>query len=109
MTTSQLTSSETVTRAVALLGVDFDADEQALHNAYVQQIKVHPPDKEPQRFEQLRDAYQLLRDPLERARHRLFDVDPQAPFPSLLDDQDQPRRHVGPEPWLQALRERPRR
>lgn len=109
MTTSQLRNSATVTRAAALLGVDLGADEQALHNAYVQQIKVHPPDKEPQRFEQLRDAYQLLRDPLQRAQDGLFDVDPRAPLPALLDDQEQLHRHVGPEPWLQALRERPRK
>ena len=91
-----------------MLGVDLDADEQQVRAAYVRLIKVYPPDKDPERFEQLRDAQQLLHDPQQRTRHVLFAVDPEAPLVALLDDQAQRHRYVGPEPWLQAMRQRPK-
>ena len=102
------TTGDLLARAATTLGIDLDADEQAIHAAYVRQIKTHPPDKDPDTFEQVRDAFQLLRDPLARARHAVLNVDPAAPLVALLDEPHHHYRYVGPEPWLQAVRERPK-
>jgi DnaJ-domain-containing protein 1 len=98
--------ADPIAGAAELLGVELEADEQQIHAAYVDRIKEYPPDQDPARFEQIRDAYQLLNDPLSRARQVLSTIDPRAPLESLLDTHRQPARYVGPEPWLAAMRER---
>ena len=90
-----------------ILQIDPEADDQAVQSAYVAQIKAHPPDTDPQRFEQIRDAYALMRDPRQRARHVLM-ADPHQPLASLLEEPGGQLRFVGPGPWLEALSERTR-
>jgi len=50
------------------------------------------------------DAYEILRDPRRRLRHRLFSADPGAPLASLFTDEVRPRRFVGHGPWLEVLK-----
>ena len=92
-------------QAASVLGVDAEADDQTIRTAYVEQIKAHPPDADPDKFEQIRDAYALLSDPQQRGLHLLL-VDPGVPLVSLLDHQQ--HRFVGPQPWWEALSERSR-
>ena len=94
-------------KAASVLGVDFEADDQAVRAAYVEQIKVHPPDTDPHGFERVRDAYESLRSPQQRAQH-MFKIDPAKPLVSLLDEAGGQFRFVGPKPWLEALKERPK-
>ena len=90
---------------MAVLGVSHDAGEEEIRAAYLAKVKEHPPDRSPAEFERIRDAYEALRDPRGRARVRLLAGDPSAPLALLLDGQPNPRRFVGPEPWLAALKE----
>ena len=89
--------------AASVLHLDADADEAEVRAAYLEQIKAHPPDTDPEAFEQIRDAYELMSDPQRRVRHLLFSADPNAPLVNLLEDGDYGRRFVGPKPWLEAL------
>ena len=57
-------------------------------------------------FERIRDAYEELRDPRRRAGSMLFSADPDASLVSLLDESRELRRYVGPEPWIDAMKER---
>ncbi len=98
-----LTSLE---QAASSLDVDVDVDGQALRAAYVRQVKAHPPDTDPEGFERIRDAYELLRDPQRRLRHQLLGADPVAPLVELLDDGHDRGRYVGPGPWIEVLSER---
>lgn len=91
--------------AMALLSVGEDASAQTLHGAYLQMIRKHPPDRDPEMFEKIRNAYELLRDPAIRARRVLAGPDPHMPLPELLVGQKQLRRFVGPELWLAVLKE----
>jgi curved DNA-binding protein CbpA len=89
----------------AVLGVSPDANDQEIRDAYVSRVKEHPPDRSPAEFERIRDAYETLRDPRSRARHRIFGGgDPRRPLTRLLD-RTLPRRFVGPGPWLAAIAE----
>ncbi len=88
----------------AILGVPDTASEEDIRAAYVLKLKEHPPDRSPEQFEQVRDAYQALRDPRQRARHLLFSVDPGAPLATLLGDRARERRFLGPDPWREALK-----
>ncbi len=46
-----------------VLGVNQDAGEEEIRAAYVRKVKEHPPDRSPEEFERIRDAYESLRDP----------------------------------------------
>src|ERR1035438_4107702 len=86
-----------------VLGVNQDAGEEEIRAAYVRKVKEHPPDRTPEEFERIRDAYDSLRDPRRRMRDRLLSVDPFAPFVSIIELQARPRRFAGPQPWLKVL------
>ena len=87
-----------------VLGVGQDAGEEEIRAAYLRQVKEHPPDRSPEEFERIRDAYDSLRDPRRRMRDRLLAADPFAPFVSVIELQARPRRFAGPQPWLEVLK-----
>jgi curved DNA-binding protein CbpA len=86
-----------------VLGVSQDAGEEEIRAAYVRKVKEHPPDRSPEEFERVRDAYDSLRDPRRRMRDRLLAVDPFAPFVTTIELSTRQRRFVGPQPWLKVL------
>lgn len=88
--------------SLTLLGLDHGAGLEEMRAAYLQRIHEHPPDKDPEAFEQIRDAYDLLRDPVRRITRMLSTVDPERPLVDLLGDET-PRCHVGPDRWLAAI------
>ena len=87
-----------------VLGVGQDAGEEEIRGAYVRKVKEHPPDRSPEEFERIRDAYDSLRDPRRRMRDQLLSVDPFAPLVSLIETQARPRRFAGPQAWLEVLK-----
>ena len=88
----------------AILGVTARASDDEIRAAYLRLVKDHPPEKEPEEFERIRDAYNTLRDPRRRMRDMLFSGDPFAPFSELVSDADRQRRYVGPAMWLEVLK-----
>lgn len=91
--------------AAALLGVKAGASEEVLRAAYLEQVRQHPPDREPDQFERIRDAYEQMRDPALRARQVLDGPSPTLPLPSLLGSLKPARQFVGLGPWLDVLKE----
>jgi preprotein translocase subunit Sec63 len=89
-----------------ILGVGPNAGDAEIRAAYLRKVKENPPDRAPERFERIRDAYELLRDPRRRALQMLFGVDPDAPLVSLLPARPLEKRYTGPAPWLAVLKEK---
>ena len=89
-----------------ILGVSDDADPEEIRAAYLKKIKDYPPERCPEEFERIRDAYKILSDPRRRSLIILQSADPEAPLVTLLDNQKKSRRFVGPEAWLAAMMER---
>ena len=87
-----------------ILGVGQDAGEEEIRAAYLRKVKEHPPDRSPEEFERIRDAYDSLRDPRRRMRDRLVSIDPFAPFVSVIELKTGQRRFAGPQPWLEVLK-----
>ena len=87
-----------------ILGISPDAIDDEIRAAYLARVRVCPPDRSPEQFEKIRDAYEKLRDPRARIRHRLFSVDPVAPLSAVFAEAAPPRRFVGPRPWLDVLK-----
>lgn len=87
-----------------VLGIDQCAGEEEIRAAYVRKVKEHPPDRSPEEFEHIRDAYESLRDPRRRMREGLLSVDPSAPLVSVIELKAGRRLFVGPQPWLEVLK-----
>lgn len=76
---------------------------EVIRQRYLEKIKEFPPEKDPVRFEQLRDAYLELRKQCQSASSLRLDVDPLAPLASLLPNRELTREFVGPQPWRAVL------
>jgi len=63
------------------LGLAPDADDEAVRRAYLAAVALCPPERDPQRFESLRGAYEALRTHRARLAQALFDQSP----PNLSD------------------------
>jgi curved DNA-binding protein CbpA len=87
-----------------VLGVSRDAGEEEIRIAYVRKVKEHPPDRSPEEFERIRDAYDSLRNPRRRMRDKLLSANPFVPFGSTIKLDARQRRFTGPQPWLQVLK-----
>lgn len=91
----------------AVLGVKRDADGEALRAAYLSKIREHPPERDPEMFERIRDAYRMATDPKLKMR-RIFDASwIRRPLGDLIansGDAPEGRAFLGPAPWLELLR-----
>jgi curved DNA-binding protein CbpA len=64
-----------------ILGLPPEADDDAVHAAYLAAVRACPPERDPRRFESLRAAYEALRTRRDRLAQALFDQSP----PTLVD------------------------
>jgi curved DNA-binding protein CbpA len=88
-----------------VLDISPEAGDEEIRAAYLRKVKEYPPDRAPQEFEKIRDAYETLRDPGRRTRHLLLSADPKQSLAGLLPGRKSQRRFTGPEPWLAVLKE----
>jgi DnaJ-class molecular chaperone len=59
--------------AYQVLGLDADsADDANVQAAYVSGLREHPPERDPEGFQRLRDAYEQLRTRRRRLEYALF-------------------------------------
>ena len=66
-----------IAEAYTLLGLPNGAPADTIRRAYLELVKRHRPDKEPEKFRAVHAAYQLLNDPLVQAQALLeFDTTP---------------------------------
>ena len=100
------TNSFDLEGTAALLGVSPLASEKELRTAYLQKVQQHPPDRDPEMFEQIRDAYEQMRNPSVRARAVLAGPDPFAPLNTLLNGFKPMRTFVGSQMWIEVLKEK---
>jgi preprotein translocase subunit Sec63 len=69
-----------------VLGVDRDADDEAIRRRYLELVRQHPPERAPERFAEIREAYDRLRDPIIHLETRLLDFHTTHTFEKLLAD-----------------------
>jgi DnaJ-class molecular chaperone len=67
-----------------LLAVTELATDAEIKQAYLQQVKLNPPDRDQAKFQQLHSAYETIKDATEREKIALFNY-PEADFDDLLD------------------------
>ena len=57
-----------------VLNLDPSADEATIRRRYLELVRENPPDHNPVRFNEIREAYDLARDPTRRLEALLFGV-----------------------------------
>ncbi len=62
----------TIADPFTVLGVADDADDEAVKRRYLALVREFPPDREPERFQRYRQAYEAIRGPRERMQVRLL-------------------------------------
>lgn len=56
----------------AVLGVDDDAGDETIKQRYLALVRSFPPDREPERFQEIRRAYEAVRGERERLEVKLL-------------------------------------
>jgi len=59
----------------AVLGLAHGCDEAEVRRRYLELVRQFPPDRAPERFTEIRGAYERLRDPVMRVQAKLFDLE----------------------------------
>jgi curved DNA-binding protein CbpA len=57
-----------------VLGVSRDADDGTIRRRYLELVRQFSPERAPERFAKIREAYDRLRDPVVNLERRLFGV-----------------------------------
>jgi len=57
-----------------ILGVPTDADDDRIRAAYLRKVRQHPPERDPEAFRRIRQAYEAIRDVRTRIAYQLFHV-----------------------------------
>ena len=66
-----------------MLGIGVDASDNDIKQAYLQQVKNNPPDREPEKFQLMHDAYTKIKDTHSRIKYDLFTL-PELDFNTFL-------------------------
>lgn len=69
-----------------ILGLPPDADAATIRRRYLELIKQHSPEKSPQKFAEIRAAYDELRDPVRRVESLVFSIRPQESIDDVMAD-----------------------
>jgi DnaJ-class molecular chaperone len=67
-----------------ILEVASDANDVEIKQAYLQQVKNNPPDRDQEQFQLIHNAYESIKDNKSRISHALFD-NPSVDFEELID------------------------
>ena len=88
-----------------LLGISEDTEEDdAIRDAWLEGVRRFPPEKAPEQFARIREAYEMIRDRESRFRLRTFGDPRLRNLDGLADFFPAERNHAGPALWLAVIR-----
>lgn len=88
-----------------LLGVAPSAGAEELREAYLARLREHPLESDPEGFEQVKQAWMVLRSPLLKAAATIDWHEAPVLLTEALAREPALRRFVGPDLWLALARE----
>ena len=91
-----------------VLGLPADADDETIRRRYLELVRQFTPEQNPEKFAQVRSAYEALKDLNTRLRHRLFERGRRETIDVLIGEVAcrSPRRRVSLETLLQVVQAR---
>ena len=69
-----------------ILGLSPDSTDDTIRRQYLTLIRTHSPERDPDRFAEIREAYEKLRDPVVRLRHQLFEAGKDDSLDAIIAD-----------------------
>lgn len=69
-----------------VLGLSAQASDAEIRGRYLELVRQFPPDRAPERFAQVRAAFDELRDPIERLQRQLFSLQTKDSLEALAAD-----------------------
>ena len=85
-----------MTDAYAILGVSDESDDETIRRRYLELVRQYPPEHHPQKFAEVRAAFEQLKDLNTRLRHRLFEVGKTEGLDAIIEELScrSPRRRL---------------
>lgn len=89
-----------------VLGLLPDSDDGTIRKRYLELVKKHPPERDPEKFTEIRKAYDQLRDLPTRIRTRLFEARTTQDLDTIIEDLEcrKPRPRLSLEKLLAMVR-----
>ncbi len=75
-----------MTDAYQILGLPPDSDDDAIRRRYLELVRQYSPERHPERFAAIRQAYETLRNLDTRLRHRLFDAGRSESIEAIIEE-----------------------
>jgi curved DNA-binding protein CbpA len=75
-----------MTDPYAVLGLPADSDDDAIRRRYLELVKQFSPERHPDQFAAIRQAYEHLRDLDTRLKYRLFEAGKNESIDAILED-----------------------
>jgi curved DNA-binding protein CbpA len=72
-----------------VMGIDPSSDSETIRKRYLALVREFSPERAPERFAEIRAAYETLRDPVTSLQMRLFDLRSSETFDKLIADERQ--------------------
>jgi curved DNA-binding protein CbpA len=69
-----------------VLGLAADATDDTIRRRYLELVRQHSPERDPEKFAQIRAAYEHLRDGKIRLHHRLFEAGEKEHISQLIEE-----------------------
>jgi curved DNA-binding protein CbpA len=69
-----------------ILGLPSDSTDDAIRRRYLVLVRTYTPERAPERFAAIREAYEKLRDPISRLRYRLFEAGKDDTLEAIIAD-----------------------
>jgi curved DNA-binding protein CbpA len=69
-----------------VLGLSTESDDEAIRRRYLELVRQFPPEHHPERFAEIRAAYESLRDLNTRLRFRLFEAGKKESIEKLIEE-----------------------
>jgi curved DNA-binding protein CbpA len=64
-----------------ILSINSSSDDKTIRNAYLQLVKEHLPDKDPEKFKKIVEAYETVKDENRRLKYYLFNKELPVDYP----------------------------
>jgi curved DNA-binding protein CbpA len=69
-----------------VLGLSSDSDDEAIRRRYLELVRQFTPERAPEKFAAIRQAYESLRDLNTRLRYRLFEAGKKETIEALVEE-----------------------
>src|SRR5262245_64280133 len=89
-----------------ILGLPGDSDDETIRRRYLELVRQFPPERAPEKFAAIRQAYESLRDLNTRLRYRLFEAGKNESVDAIVEELAcrSPRRRLSLKELLSAAR-----